>query len=168
MDAFIGSSTKDRYDLYLAYEEEMSQFFYPNHHLESMEKRMEHVSHFINTPTHLWYDIACRGKIVGFFIICITKDNCHPDYDITILDAYIAPKYRRQHFFSNTIVEFVKANPGKYALITFRHNTLAKKVMDNVFVNRLNYHPSQPRFIPHSRDFNTTLIGYSKTMPRSK
>lgn len=86
-----------------------------------------------------WVNVIANGNIVGFFIIG-TGENCHPDADYYIQEAYIQPEYRRKGYMSYAISEYVKRHRGIYCLLILNKNYIAKTFWPEVF-RKLGYMP---------------------------
>lgn len=73
----------------------------------------------------IWVDIYKTADIVGFFIIGTSADNCHPDCDYYISQAYLDPAYRKQGLMTSTAVDFIDEHQGLYGYDVLKDNQYA-------------------------------------------
>lgn len=86
-----------------------------------------------------WVNVIANGNIVGFFIIG-TGENCHPDADYYIQEAYIKPEYRRKGYMSYAISDYVKRHAGIYCLFILNNNQIGHAFW-HVLFDRIGYKP---------------------------
>lgn len=72
-----------------------------------------------------WIDIEKDDEPIGFLMIG-TGENCHPDADYYIADAYIKPEYRRRGYMSGVLREVIDKHPGIYCLLILNENSIGK------------------------------------------
>lgn len=86
-----------------------------------------------------WIDIMQGGTPVGFLVIGY-GDNCHPDADYYIEEAFVSSEYQRQGLMTKTIEEYITAHNGTYCYFTLRKNQYAKEFWEKIF-RKLGYTP---------------------------
>lgn len=115
----------------------------------------------IKDPNTQWIDIlsSVDGSLAGFFVVG-TKNNCHPDADYYIQEAYILPKYRRNGIMSLIVKEFVENHEGIYCLLIINGNEIAKSFWGKVF-SELGYKEIFLKDVGAQDDF-CTQYGFAK------
>ena len=88
----------------------------------------------LDYPDSFWIDIEVpeEKEPIGFVQIG-TRDNCHPDADWYICEAYIEKKYRRQGLMRTVMSEFIQTHPGTYNLFIYDKNEAAKAFWSKLF-----------------------------------
>lgn len=122
--------------------------------LEDLEKT-------VKNPDTEWIDVRSPldGVLVGFLIVG-TKNNCHPDADYYIQEAYILPGWRRKGIMSSAVGNFVRRHEGVYCLFVLKKNEVAKSFWRKVF-SELGYVEALLRDVGAGDEF-CTQYGFVK------
>lgn len=117
-------------------------------------------------PCTQWLDIREGNTLIGFLLIG-TPPNCHPNANIYIEEAYIAPSHRNRGHMTTFATAFIAAHPGTYCLFILKNNHAAKRFWQRVFES-LDYAPCFLADVD-AADEHCTQYGYKpqKAIPGS-
>lgn len=108
-----------------------------------------------------WIDIVGdSGQLCGFLIISSLPEDCHPDCDWYICQAYVIPEYREQGFMTNAVFKFIRNNPGIYGFDILRGNDYAEKFWLNIFKKIRAEKVELSRLRANSLEDNLELYGF--------
>ena len=103
----------------------------------------------------MWYFLYHKDEMVGFLIIG-TGENCHPDADFYIEEAYILPTYRNQGLMRDFIQPFILKNKGIYCMFILKNHNKAISYWKHIF-KEVGY---QPYELPLIGDWDDNVIQY--------
>lgn len=117
---------------------------------DSPKEKRKWCQDYIDGSYYNWIDIKSNNETIGFLIIG-TSPDCHPECDYFICQSYIIPKYRKHHFMTNAVYEFVKTHKGRYCLMILESNTYAHKFWFKLFGD-LGYKPIELPIVCNMED----------------
>ena len=116
-----------RQQLFIQYLHELKQYL-PDQ--ECSEQDEVDYFHALRThPNLIWVDVYKETELIGFVVI----DGATNCADWHIVETFIAPEYRRQHYMSNVLQTFMATHPGTYSLYILNQNQVAKHFWTNFF-----------------------------------
>lgn len=118
-----------RQQIFIQYLRELEQYLPDQEYSEQDEVDYFHTLR--TNPNLIWVDVYNETDLVGFVVI-----DSSPRYaDWHIVETFIVPEYRRQHYMSNALQTFMATHPGTYSLYILNQNQVAKHFWATLFAN---------------------------------
>lgn len=107
-----------------------------------------------------WIDLSSDGEIIGFLITGWGED-CHPDCDYFIAQAYVNEKHRKKGIMSEAVKKYIESHPGKYCLLILKGNVHAQDYWDELFKEE-GYTQVPLKLLPGMKLDNEIPVCYEK------